>query len=52
MEEQLNELSELRPWGAGVDALYKEFIQEITDGNLPGVTLEDLYRVEKELGLR
>lgn len=54
--DQLNELNpdfdDLKPWGRNIDKLYNEFVEEIRAGNLPGLTIEDLYKLEQEYGLR
>ena len=49
--EQITEFTELRPWGTNIAALYDDFIKEITSGNLPGVTIDDVRQIEKEIGL-
>lgn len=50
MELESNEKS--NSWCMRVNNLYEEFKNDIAEGNLPGITLEDLYDVEENLGLR
>ena len=53
MTEKINELVEedpIMPWCREVAENYENFMREVEAGNIPGLTIEMVREVEKELG--
>ena len=36
-------------WGKNIPQLYEEFIQMVSAGEFPGVTMDDVRRIEAEI---